>query len=377
MTINTGSRDELPAEYGMAHFAEHTLFKGTTRRKAWQVNCRLENVGGELNAFTTKEETVIHATTLKGDFRKAAELISDILFNSTFPEHEIAKEKLVIFDEINLYKDSPAERIYDDFEDMIFAGSDLGHNILGTKASLRKMSGSNIKSFINRTYNTDQMVFSAIGNIPEKTFDLIMESYFGHIPANHRSFSRIMTATPDPFNKQVGKNTHQTHCIMGKRAYSLGEQNRIPLLLLVNALGGPSANSMLNVLLREKNALSYGIEASYTPFTDTGISTIYFSCEKENSERCLDLINRQLKELRENIISPRRLSIAKKQFLGQVAITSENNEGYMLSAGKSYLVFGDVDSIESAAQKINGITGSQIMEVANDVFNDMSMLMYK
>lgn len=377
LTINTGTRDELPGEFGMAHLVEHTIFKGTKRRKAWQVNCRLENMGGELNAYTTKEETVVHATTLRGDYTKAVELLADIVFESTFPEHEIEKEKNVIFDEINLYKDSPTDRIYDEFEDMVFAGSSLGHNILGSKATLRKLHSDDIKRFIERTYTTDQMVFSIIGNISENAFRNVADKYFGSIASSTRSFSRSTAPAPASFMHTVKRNTHQVHSIVGNRAYDLKDDRRVPLLLLVNMLGGPSANSLLNVLLREKNALSYSVEASYTPFTDSGIASIYFSCEKDNESKCTELIRRQLEEVSEHNVSPRRLSIAKRQFLGQLAISAENNEGYMLGAAKSYLVFGDVDGFQTAKEKIDAVTADDIRQVAVDTFTDMSALIYK
>lgn len=377
LTINTGSRDELTGEYGIAHLVEHTIFKGTTRRKAWQVNCRLENMGGELNAFTTKEETIVHATTLRGDYAKAVELIADIVFNSTFPEQEIEKEKHVIFDEINSYKDSPLDRIYDEFEDMVFEGSPLGHNILGSKATLNKMHSEEIRRFIGRTYTTDQMVFSLIGNVPLKTFHNVCEKYFGGVQESRRTFERIDVATNPAFDKSIGRNTHQVHCIMGGRAYDMRDERRLPLLLLVNTLGGPSANSLLNVLLREKNALSYGVEASYTPFTDSGIASVYYSCEKENADRCRELIEWQVKELIEKPLSVRQLSVAKRQFLGQCAISAENNESYMLGAAKSYLIFGGVDSYQNIKDKITAITSEDIRSAAVNIFGSMSVLMYR
>lgn len=377
LTVNTGSRDELPGEYGMAHLVEHTLFKGTERRKAWQVNCRLENMGGELNAFTTKEETVVHTTTLRADYTKAVELIADIVFHSTFPQQEIEKEKQVIFDEINLYKDSPTDRIYDEFEELIFEGSSLGHNILGTKATLKKLHSKEIRSFIDRTYTTDQMVFSIIGNLSVKAFELVAMRYFGAIPASKRTFDRVMTPAPTLFTKSIGRNTHQVHCMLGNRAYDLTEAKRIPLMLFINTLGGPSANSLLNVLLREKNALSYSVEASYSPFTDSGIASIYFSCEKENAEKCMELIQHQLQETIDAPLSPRRMSIAKRQFLGQFAIGAENNESYMLGAAKSYLVFGGVDSFQEIKEKIGAISAADIRGVATEIFSDISTLTYK
>ena len=248
LVIGAGSRDEHPAEYGLAHLTERALFKGTERRKAWQVNCRLENLGGELNAFTTKEDTTIHATTLKGDFAKAAELIADIAFRSTFPDRELEREKEVIVDEINTYKDSPADLIYDTFEDMLFEGSELGHNILGRKASLMRYDGQAIRAFTARTHTTDQMVFSSIGNFSAKTAEAVAARYFASQPASQRGFVRAAPAPYRAFEKTVSKHTHQTHCIIGSRAFGISEDRRLPLALVTNILGGPCANSLLNMV---------------------------------------------------------------------------------------------------------------------------------
>ena len=335
LVIDAGSRDEHPDEYGLAHFTEHAFFKGTRRRRAWQVNCRLENLGGELNAFTTKEDTTIHATTLRGDFAKAAELIADIAFRSTFPERELEREKEVIADEINTYKDSPADMIYDTFEDMLFAGSELGHNILGRKSSLARFSGESIREFVTRTHTTDQMVFSSIGNLSAKSVETTVARYLNDIESSARDFSRRQPAAVEPFTRAVAKHTHQTHCIIGARAQGINDAERLPLALLVNLLGGPSANSMLNVLVREKNGLSYNIEASYTPYSDSGIVAIYFSCDHDNTDHCIELIEGELGRLRNTPLSARRLSMAKKQFIAQLAISSESNESYMLGAERA------------------------------------------
>lgn len=377
LVINAGSRDELADQFGLAHFTEHAFFKGTQRRRAWQVNCRLENLGGELNAFTTKEDTTIHATTLRGDFTKAAELIADIAFRSTFPDRELEREKEVICDEINTYKDSPADMIYDTFEDMLFAGSELGHNILGRKTALMRYDGEAIRRFTARTHTTDQMVFSSIGNFSPKTAQSVAARCFGEQPATVRGFRRAAPGAYDPFEKTVVRHTHQTHCILGSRACGIGEERRLPLALLTNLLGGPSANSLLNVVVREKNGLSYNIEASYTPYGDTGIVAIYFSSDHGNAEQCLALIEEQLRRLRSTPLTARRLSMAKKQFIAQLAISSESNESYMLSAGKSLLTHDDVDTMEQVYAKIQALTATQLTEVAEEVFTDMSRLIYR
>ncbi len=377
LVINAGTRDELRSEYGLAHFTEHAIFKGTTHRKAYQVNCRLENLGGELNAYTTKEDTTIHATTLKSDFSKAAELIADVAFNSTFPERELQKEREVIVDEINTYKDSPADMIFDTFEDMIFEGSELGHNILGTKAALMRHDGDAIRRFVGRTHTTDQMVFSTIGNFSLRSVQSVAERYFGSKEATVRSYERLRPADVAPFEKHISKHTHQTHCIVGARAYDINADKRLPLSLLINILGGPSANSRLNILLREKNGLSYNIEANYTPYNDCGMVAIYFSSEHHNVDLCRELIDKELRALRSTALSTRRMAMTKRQFLAQMAISMENNEGYMLGAGKSLLVHNEIDSLEEVYRKVSAVTAQQIMEVAEEIFSHTSTLIYQ
>ncbi|MBQ5829854.1 MAG: insulinase family protein [Alistipes sp.] len=377
LVVNSGSRDERPSEYGIAHFTEHALFKGTERRKAYQVNCRLENLGGELNAYTTKEDTTLHATTLRHDFSRAVELISDVIFRSTYPEKELRKEREVIADEINTYKDSPSERIYDDFEDMIFAGSELGHNILGSKASIQRISTAEIKLFVGRTYTTDQMVFSSIGNFSAKSAQAVAERYLSDFQPTKREYQRIVPAVYEAFDKRISRHTHQSHGIIGTRGYGITDERRLPLALLVNILGGPSANSLLNLLLREKYGLSYNVEASYTPYSDSGIVGIYFSSDHTNTEQCIELIEEEIARLRGELITPRRLQVAKRQFVAQMAISMESNEGYMLGAGKSFLLYKDIDTLEEAYKKVMAITAEQIMEVAKDSFANLSRLIYK
>ena len=377
LVIGAGSRDEHPGQYGLAHLTEHAFFKGTERRRAWQVNCRLENLGGELNAFTTKEETTIHATTLRGDFAKAVELIADIAFRSTFPEREIEREKEVIADEINTYKDSPAEMLYDTFEDMLFEGSELGHNILGRKAALMRYDGAAIRAFTARTHTTDRMVFSSIGNFSPKTAEATALRYFGEQAATTRGFERAAPPAVKPFEKTVTKHTHQTHCIIGNRACGIEETKRLPLALLVNVLGGPSANSLLNVEVREKHGLSYNIEANYIPYGDSGLVAIYFSSEHANEAQCAELVERQLQRLRTTPLTGRQLSMAKKQFIAQLAISGESNENYMLSAGKSLLTHDEIDTMEEVYAKIGALTAAQLTEAAEEVFTKMSRLTYK
>ncbi len=377
LVVNAGTRDERKDEYGLAHFAEHAIFKGTKRRKTYQINCRLENRGGELNAYTTKEDTTIHATTLRSDFAKAVELVADVAFNSTFPERELAKEREVIVDEINTYKDSPADMIFDTFEDSIFAGSELGHNILGTKAALMRHTSQSIKQFVERTHTTDQMVFSSIGNMSVKSVQNIVAKYFAEQSATTRAFQRSAPTAVEPFERVVNRHTHQTHCIVGARAYDINDDKRLPLSLLINILGGPSANSRLNTVLREKNGLSYNTEAIYTPYNDCGMVAIYFSSDHHNADLCRELIDKELLSLRTTPPTARRLAMIKRQFLAQMAISMENNEGYMLGAGKSYLVHDEIDTLEEVYRKVTAVTAEQIMEVAEEIFANTSTLIYQ
>ena len=376
LVVNAGCRDELKGEYGIAHFTEHALFKGTERRKAYQVNCRLENLGGELNAYTTKEDTTLHATVLRRDFQRAVELIADVMFHSTFPDRELCKEREVIADEINSYKDSPSERIYDDFEDLIFSGSELGHNILGSKVSIARFDSAALRRFVERTYTTDHMVFSSIGNFSASTARAIAERYLGGERPTQRGFVRATPSAYEPFDVCMLRHTHQAHGILGTRGYSIADERRLPLALLVNILGGPSANSLLNIELREKRGLSYNVEATYTPYSDCGIVGIYFSSDHDNMAQCIELIEENVDHLTHTLISPRRLAVAKRQFVAQMAISMESNEGYMLGAGKSYLLYKDIDTLEEAYKKVMAITAEQIMGVAQDCMAQLSRLVY-
>lgn len=377
LVVNAGCRDELKGEYGIAHFTEHALFKGTERRRAYQVNCRLENLGGELNAYTTKEDTTLHATVLRRDFRRAVELIADVIFRSTYPEKELKKEREVIADEINSYKDSPSERIYDDFEDLMFKGSELGHNILGSKSSIARFDTEAIRRYVDRCYTTDQMVFSSIGNFSVATAQAVAEQYLGGFAPTTRGYKRAEPLPYEPFDVSLSRHTHQRHGLIGTRGYSIADERRLPLALLVNILGGPSANSLLNIELREKRGLSYNVEATYTPYSDCGIVGIYFSSDHDNGEQCVELIEESVSKMLREPISPRRLAIAKRQFVAQMAISMESNEGYMLGAGKSLLLYKDIDTLEEAYAKVMAITAEQICDVANDRFAHLSRLIYK
>jgi predicted Zn-dependent peptidase len=301
-----------------------------------------------------------------------------MVFNSTFPVREIEREKQVIVDEINSYRDIPQEMLYDSFDALMFAGSPLGRSIAGTARSVTKFNSEKMRNFIKRTYTPDQMVFSMIGGNSEKQFTEICERYFGHVPASKREFARVPPPDVTPFEKVISKNgNHQSHCVLGNRAYSLHDDRRLTMTLLVNVLGGPGANSRLNNVLRERNGLTYNIDSGYMPYTDTGFANIYFSCERDKIDRCRELIDVELQRIMSTPMSQRELSMAKKQFIGQLSISTDSNEGYMLGAAKSYMTYNEIDPLPTIIKKVNEITTEQMMEAARDVFSSLSVLIYR
>lgn len=377
--INAGSRDEQEEEHGMAHFIEHMFFKGTKKRKAYHILSRLEDRGGELNAYTTKEETVLHASFLREDYNIAIELLSDIAFNSTFPAKEIKKEKEVIVEEINSYKDTPSELIFDDFEEMIFDGDALGRNILGEENSLSSFNKQALTSFIQNNYFTDQIIFCSVGNISNRKIQKLVEKYFSNIPENTGDRKRINRNGYLPDSKSIEKGTWQNHCIIGNVAYNLKDTRRIGMFLLNNILGGQGLNSRLNLSLREKNGFAYNVESSYQPYFDTGVFLIYFGTEEANLNKSIAIAEKELKRLRDTRLGTTQLHKAKKQIKGNLARSYENHESYMLSMGKSLLVYDRVDSLDEIYRKIDLITSENLIEIANDVFDQkkLSRLIYK
>ena len=377
--INAGSRDELLDEHGIAHFIEHCIFKGTKNRKAFHILSRMEDVGGELNAYTTKEETALYATFLSAYYERAAELLSDILFNSIFPERELKREKEVIVEEINSYNDSPSELIFDDFDELIFDGHPIARNILGTYESIRKLNRENILHFINRNYHTDQMVISSVGSIPFKKLVALLERYFGIAPQKLRTPTRKRFEAYRPDNKVIDKDTFQTHCIIGNLAYDSADPKRIVMILLNNLLGGQGMNSRLNLALRERKGLAYNVESSYNAFSDTGLFNVYFGTDKDNFEKALHLVFKEFELLGKRKLGMLQLTRAKKQFIGQLAIAGENREDLMLTIGKSYLFYNKVDPMPLVFEKIEAITSDQLIEIANEILNPerMSRLIYR
>jgi len=380
--VNTGSRDELPEEHGLAHFVEHTMFKGTIHRKPWHIISALEDVGGDLNAYTTKEETCVHASFMKEDFARAFDLLSDLIFRATFPEKEIEKEKEIVLDEINSYLDSPSELILDSFEELIYNDNPLGRSILGRAETVRQFTRSQILAFIERTYHTDQMVVAAAGDMDSKKLVRLAEKYFGSLPARIRTDEVKKYRQPPvycPVQSTENRNTYQTHCVIGTTAYHLNDSRRIGLHLLNNILGGPHMSSRLNMSLRERYGYTYTVEANYTPYSDAGSLTIYFGTDKNFLHKSIRLIRRATEKLRTTKLGSLQLHRAKKQLIGQIAIASENNEAHMLSIGKSLLVFDRVDTIEEVTRKIEAVSDSALLEIANEILHPdkLSMLIYQ
>lgn len=376
--INAGSRDEENSENGIAHFIEHVIFKGTTKRKAFHILSRLENIGAELNAFTTKEETCIYASFLNPYYERSLELFSDILFNSIFPEKEIQKEKEIVLDEINSYKDTPAEQIFDDFEELLFNEHPIAHNILGKPELVKTFRKKDIQKFIANNYHTDQIVISSVGNIDFTKLIELIEKYFGHIPSNYRNFQRKKVITYQPEQKQVFRQNHLAHCIIGNLAYSSNDEKRIGLVLLNNILGGPGLNSRLNLALRERHGYTYDIESLYQSYSDTGVSSIYFGTDPENLTKSIDLIKKELSDLRKNKLGILQLSRAKQQIAGQFAISLESNVSVMLSNGKRLFQVERIESRKEIMDSINSLTAENLMEIANEIFNPnkLSILIY-
>lgn len=379
LIINTGSRDEKEDEHGMAHFIEHVIFKGTKKRKTYHILSRIDDVGGELNAYTAKEETCIYASFLKQDFDRAIELLHDITFNSTFPAKELEKEKEVIIDEINSYKDNPSDLIIDDFEELVFKDDPMGRNILGTPETLEKFGRSDIERFIANNYHTNQMVICSVGQIEPARLFKIVTKYFGKVPSNLRTGERPPLHPYQPQKIDKVMDTFQSHITIGNVAYDLNSPLRPGLLLLNNILGGPGMNSRLNMSLREKNGIAYNIESIYSPYSGTGVFSIYFGTDEENINRSLNIVYRELKKLMEKPLGILQLHNARRQLKGQITISSENKESLMLSIGKSYLLYNRVDSLEEIYKKINDITAIDLMDIANEIFDEskLSHLIYR
>jgi len=377
--VNAGTRDEESDEFGLAHFVEHMLFKGTKKRKSWHILNRMEAVGGELNAYTTKEETFVYSVFMEEHYNRAFELLADLVFNSQFPQKEIEKEVDVIMDEINSYKDNPSELIFDEFENYLFAGHSLGHNILGDEQSLLSFNSKSGSSFLERFYSQSNMVFLSMGRKPFSKIIKMVESAIGDVNFPTAKCNREISPLINSFNRTDSKDTHQTHALIGGKAYSLYDDKRICLFFLNNILGGPGMNSRLNLSLREKNGLVYNVESNVTSYTDTGFTYIYFGTDPKNKEKAISLINKELKTLRDVRLTDNQLSAAKKQIIGQMSVSNDNKETLFLGLGKSVLHHNHYNSLPEVSAKIEKITTSELLEVANEVYipNNLSSLIYE
>ena len=372
MVINAGSRDETETEQGMAHFVEHLLFKGTYKRRSGHIINRLENVGGELNAYTSKEETVVYAAVLNEHLDKAMDLIGDIVFHSTFPQKEIEKEKIIIIDEIQSYNDSPSELIYDDFEEILF-DYPIGHNILGKAELLEQYQSADTKSFVDRFYLPGEMVFFVLGNIKEAKLLRWAEKYLVNGSNRDSVHNRHTPGTYKPAHRSYKKDTFQVHYMLGNRCFDMHHADRIGMYLLNNILGGPGMNSLLNLSLREKNGLVYNVDSVYQPLTDTGMWTVYFGCDADNFKKCERLVKQELRKLREEKISESQLKKYKLQLLGQMAISMEQKENHAIGLGKSLLRYGKVDTMEVIREHIMSVTNEKLQEIARQVFDESQL----
>ena len=389
LSIRCGTRNEEGFHSGIAHFVEHTIFKGTQKRSASVINGYLDRLGGELNAFTTKEEIVIHATVLKEDLPKAMALLLELATCPTFPENEINTEKGVVIDEIHSYKDTPSEDIYDRFEEMLFEGHPLSGPILGTTMSVKKITHDELIRFVKEKFVPGKMAFSIVADIDEKKMEKdvlkLVDKFFGEGSSCTPETQEEPQKRIEPwegtvrFEKTLNKRNHQANCIIGGFAPSLyQERERLATVLLCNILGGPASNSILNYVLREKNGWVYGVECGYTQYSDTGIVAISLGCDKSNLDRCIVALEKEIRKLQEAPLSERRLKAAKKQLMGQLAISGDNGETQCLSMGKGLLAYGKITGDQKTKDLVDGITAADVQEMARKVFDfeRLSRLIY-
>ncbi|TDQ09523.1 M16 family metallopeptidase [Pedobacter metabolipauper] len=371
--VNSGSRDEKEDQSGLAHFIEHLVFKRTEKRNTNQILNRLESVGADLNAYTTKEYTCIHASFLNPYLDRTLELFNDIIFHSTFPEDEIEKEKSVILDEIASYQDQPEEAIYDDFEDLLFADHPLGRNILGTVESVDALTQKNVKQFIKDNYHTDKIVVAVIGNYSFQKLTHIGTKYYSDIEENLFSETRKAPKPAKIFTQGLQKPIAQSHTVLGIQAYSLHHPYKTGLLLLNNHFGGTGMSSVLNLQIREKYGIAYTIESSFSPLTDTGIFTLYFGTDKEKSDRALNLIFKEFKKLREKPLTELQLQKAKNKFIGQIALGEENRIGLIISMAKSLIDYDRIDDLQTVFNKIQDVSTTDLAAIADEILNENNL----
>ncbi|MEM1406498.1 MAG: pitrilysin family protein [Bacteroidota bacterium] len=376
--LDIGSRDETASNQGIAHFWEHMAFKGTKKRKAYHILNRIDSVGGELNAYTTKEKITFYASVLEAHFEKAFELLTDITFDSIFPEKQIERERNVILEEMAMYYDAPDDAIQDEFDTIVYGDHPLGMNILGTAESVRSFARDDFRKFIKQHLNTERIVFCSVGNVPFKKVERLADKYLSSIPRLSATMSRLGFEKYSPKISEVKRSLTQSHCAIGRNAYALSDDKRIPFFMLTNLLGGPGMNSRLNLALREKYGFVYSVDASYHAYTDTGLFAIFFGTEPTQLKRSIQLVKRELKQLREKPLGVGQLHTAKEQIMGQLAMAEENNASLMLMMGKSLLDLDRIDSLEEIFDRIKQTSAAELIEVANEMFHEdqLSLLTY-
>ena len=382
IAIDAGTRDENKNEYGIAHFCEHMMFKGTANRKSWHILNRMEAVGGDLNAYTNKEETVIYSAFMKEHLDRAADLISDIVFNSTYPQNEIEKESEVIIEEIESYNDTPSELIFDEFENMVFEIHQLGHDILGSIDDIRHYRSENLKSFVKRLYKPENMVFFVLGDYDfEYVKKIVLKNTSKYFETNTKKHTQRKKINVDysAKTKYVDKFTHQAHVMMGCRAYSSDDKRRVALYFLNNIIGGPGMNSLLNVALREHNGLVYTVESNLTNYTDSSLFSIYFGCDSKDIEKCVRIVRKELDKLMYVGISKTKFEASLKQIKGQIGVACDNFENYALDMAKSYLHYNKFEGIEETFKLLDKLNPEILQDVACDLFKEdnISILVYK
>lgn len=362
--VNAGSRDESADRYGLAHFVEHTIFKGTSRRSSWHVSNRMESIGGELNAYTSKEETMIYTNSPAGYAGRAMDLLADIISGSRFPERELEREREVVIDEINSYLDSPADAVYDEFEERIFAKSQLAHNILGTPESVRALSGSDCRDFLDRHYTPANMVvYVADPGDPAKMAKLL-EKYFGSLHFTSSESYRIAPPECEGFDEVIDRKGHQAHTIVGFRVFGRKDPRRFPLFLLNNYLGGPCMNSRLNQELREKRGLVYTVDSSVALLSDAGILQIYCGSDRDDVKKCLRIINHEIETLASTTLSDRAFRNIVEQYCGQLLVSSDNRENMAMSMAKSLMYYDELHDIRTTTERLREVTPAMLREVA-------------
>lgn len=376
--INVGSRDEQGRDEGMAHFIEHSLFKGTEHRRAYHIQNRIDGVGGELNAFTTKEETCIYASSLSSHLERCLELFADVLFHSTFPSLEIEREKDVVLEEINSYSDSPAELIYDQYEELAFGDHPLAHNILGTKRNVKHFTAERLRTFIHQRYTPSRMVITVAGDVAFDKLVHLCDKYFGSYENRPSMIDRSLKPVFHCFDKHVNRHTHQAHVLIGCEAPNVYHANKTAFTLLNNILGGPAMNSRLNMAIRERYGFCYNIESQYVPFSDTGLFYVYAGVDLDAQDRVKRLIADELNRMAESQLTLRQLRMAQKQMIGQMAINNDLGMNEMQSIGKGYLCYDHVDSLEEMSADLMSLEPNDILKVAQTYFVDdrFSLLTY-